>query len=112
MNKLAAVVAVLALPVVSYGQDDSNGPDSRCTLRLSVHVWPDVEYAADPRFLRGLVGNPDYSLVFVRTAEALDTNLLQLSGPADTCYEQVKVMRRNRHVLYIEVVENTDDIDP
>lgn len=106
MNKLAALVAVLALPLVSYGQD------SRCTLRLNVHVWPDVEYAADPRFLRALVGNPDYSLVFVRTAEELDTELLQLSGPPDTCREQVEAIRMNPHVLDIEVVDNTDDNDP
>jgi hypothetical protein len=106
MNKLTPLVAALALPLVSYGQD------SRCTLRLNVHVWPDVEYMADPRFLRALAGSPDYSLVFVRTAEDMDTAVLQLSGPPDTCHEQVRLMRTNHHVLDIEVVANHDDDDP
>jgi hypothetical protein len=106
MNKLTPLIAAIALPLVSHGQE------SRCTLRLSVHVWPDVEYAADPRFLRTLAGNPAYNLVFVRTAEDADTELLQLSGPPDSCQDRVAVMKMNPRIVGIEVVDNDDDNDP
>jgi hypothetical protein len=103
MNKLVPLIVSLALPIVSYGQV------TKCTLRLNVHVTPDVENPRDPGFLSTLVGNPAYSLVFISTSDEPDVQVMQLSGPPGTCSKEVEFMKQNSHIVNIEVVGGDDN---
>ena len=98
MNTLAPLAVLLALPLLAHGQG------TKCTLRLNVHVTPDVENPRDPGFLSTLAGNPAYSLVYLGNSEESDTVILQLSGPPGTCRKQVEIMQMDSHIVDIQVM--------
>jgi hypothetical protein len=98
MIKIALLTAAILLPQLAAAQV------TKCTLQLDVQVTPDVENPRDPGFLSTLVGNPAYSLVFVRKSD--NGEVLQLSGPPGTCRDQLEFMRQNSHIINIEVVDD------
>jgi hypothetical protein len=99
MAKFALLVAAMILPSLGVAQGITN-----CTLRLNVKLSPGVENPTAPAFLSTLAGNPAYSLILVSVSE--DVEVMQLTGPADTCRSQVKVMRTNSHVIEMHIVGN------
>jgi hypothetical protein len=102
MAKFARLFAAMILPSLAAAQG------ANCTLRLNVKLSPGVENPTAPAFLSTLAGNPAYSLVLVSVSE--DVEVMQLTGPADTCRNQVKVMRTNSHVIEMHIV-GTDGLE-
>jgi hypothetical protein len=98
MVRIALLVILLALPGLAAAQG------TQCTLLLKVKLTPDVENPKDPAFLSTLVGDPSYSLVLVRASS--DSEVLQLSGPANSCRKQVGIMRTSAWVIYIHVLKS------
>jgi hypothetical protein len=103
MIKIALLTTALLLPSLAAAQV------SKCTLQLNVQVTPDVENPRDPGFLSTLAGNPAYSLIFVRTSDEGDAEVLQLSGPPGTCHSQVEIMKMNSHIINIEVMGDSGE---
>jgi hypothetical protein len=93
--KIAVLVLALAIPAVAAAQG------TQCSLLLRVKLTPDVEHPKDPAFLSTLVGDPAYSLVLVRTSG--DSEILRLTGPADSCRSQVDIMRMNAYVIDLQI---------
>ena len=96
MVRTALLLAALALPGLGMAQG------AQCTLRLKVTLSPDVEHRKDPAFLSALVGDPRYSLVLVSATD--DSEVLQLTGPPNTCQNQVKIMLMSAYVIDIQVI--------
>jgi hypothetical protein len=97
MLRIALLLALLALPGLAAAQS------LQCTLLLKVKLTPDVENPKDPAFLSTLVGDPSYSLVLVRASR--DSEVLQLSGPPNSCRKQVRIMRTSAWVIYVHVLQ-------
>jgi hypothetical protein len=97
MTRIAILIAALALTSAAGAQETG------CTLRLQVWLTPDVENPKDPAFLSSLVGDPAYRLVLLRTLEG--SEILQLSGPPNTCHSKLTMMRMNAYVLDIHAIE-------
>jgi hypothetical protein len=96
MARIALLLAALTIPGLSMAQG------TQCTLRLNVQLTADVERPKDPAFLSVLVGDPRYSLVLVSASD--DGEVLQLTGPPNTCRNEVKIMRMSAYVLDIHVI--------
>jgi hypothetical protein len=96
MVRFALLLAALAVPGLTMAQS------TQCTLRLKVKLTADVEHPKDPAFLSALVGDPQYSLVLVSASD--DSEVLQLSGPPNTCRNEVKIMRMSAYVIDIQVI--------
>jgi hypothetical protein len=96
MVRIALLLLALTLPAISLAQG------AVCTLRLKVQLTADVEHRKDPAFLSALVGDPRYSLVLVSASD--DSEVLQLTGPPNTCRNQVKIMRMSAYVIDIHVI--------
>jgi len=94
--RIALVLAALAIPALSMAQG------TQCTLRLKVQLTADVEHRKDPAFLSALVGDPRYSLILVSASDY--SEILQLTGPPNTCRNQVKIMRMSAYVVDIHVI--------
>jgi hypothetical protein len=96
MVRIALLLAALTLPGLSMAQA------AHCTLRLRVKLTADVEHPKDPAFLSALVGDPRYSLLLVSASD--DSEVLQLTGPPNTCRNEVKIMRMSAYVTDIQVI--------
>jgi hypothetical protein len=100
MVRIALLLAALTLPGLSMAQA------AQCTLRLKVELTADVEHRKDPAFLSALVGDPRYSLVLVSASN--DSEVLQLTGPPNTCRNEVKIMRMSSYVIDIQVIDDSN----
>jgi hypothetical protein len=95
MVRIALLLAALTLPGLGMAQA------AQCTLRLKVQLTADVEHRKDPAFLSALV-DPRYSLVLVSASD--DSEVLQLTGPPNTCRNEVKILRMSAYVIDIQVL--------
>jgi hypothetical protein len=96
MLRIAVLLAAVILPGLSMAQG------AQCTLRLEVELTADVEHRKDPAFLSALIGDPRYSLVLVSASD--DSEVLQLTGPPNTCRKEVKIMRMSAYVIDIHLI--------
>ncbi len=80
-----------------------------CTLRLIARLTPDVPDPRNPAFLSALANNPAYSLTWAGHVASGERLVLRGPGPAYRCREELARMRRDSHVIDLQV---SDDRGP
>jgi hypothetical protein len=102
MHKPPLAIVLLMLLLMPCVRAEADAP--QCQQHLIVHLTPDVPNPADAGFLSSLVTIPYYRLVWVRKVSD-DIVALDLSGPgtADDCTRVIEAMRRDSHVVSIEL---------
>ena len=105
---LVYFTCALLAELVFSGSVEAAVPE-RCEARLEVKLTPDVRDPRDPSFLSALAANPLYTLIWTGGNDT--TAVYELTGPATDyhCEDEIKRLRRDAHVMRLEVLQPDTD---